>query len=406
MNGAEAGSYRDGRRRRTTARRQAAGRGRGVARPVTSFPPTVAAVASCPPALPLPPLGGPPSLPPSTAATGAATGAPPLVAGGRAVATAARRPPRQLPAQGRLLLRRPLPADDRRQHSGRDLQRGRPARRRGRPIGFFFLLIVIAGIFFAWRTVRRTAAPIADVMSAADRVADGDYAVRVEAPAKGEVGRLVESFNAMTTRLQTNEEQRRNLFADVAHELRTPLSVIRGNTEGMLDGVYPRDDARLETILGRDRGDVAPAGRSAHPLAGRYRRAAALQGTDRGRGAAGRYPLRLCPPRRRGRGHFTVDAQPRAHHGDRPGARAPGAGEPARQRPASHAARRHDPHRGAAGGAGGPLPGGRYRQGHRAGGVAAYLRPLLEVGRLRRQRTGSRHCPRPDRGPRRAYPRR
>ena len=114
---------------------------------------------------------------------------------------------------------------------------------------FFFLILLIGGLFFVWRTVRRTAAPIAEVMSAAERVADGDYAVRVETRANGDVGRLVESFNAMTTRLQTNEEQRRNLFADVAHELRTPLSVIRGNAEGMLDGVYPRDDARLETIL-------------------------------------------------------------------------------------------------------------------------------------------------------------
>jgi signal transduction histidine kinase len=120
----------------------------------------------------------------------------------------------------------------------------------GGPSWFFFVLILlIGGVFFVGRTVRRTAAPIADVMSAADRVAGGDYAVRVESRANGEVGRLVESFNAMTTRLQTNEEQRRNLFADVAHELRTPLSVIRGNAEGMLDGVYPRDDARLETIL-------------------------------------------------------------------------------------------------------------------------------------------------------------
>ena len=115
--------------------------------------------------------------------------------------------------------------------------------------GFFILILMIGGLFFAWRTVRRTAAPIAEVMSAADRVANGDYAVRVETGANGEVGRLVESFNAMTSRLEVNETQRRNLFADVAHELRTPLSVIRGNTEGMLDGVYPRDDARLETVL-------------------------------------------------------------------------------------------------------------------------------------------------------------
>jgi signal transduction histidine kinase len=115
--------------------------------------------------------------------------------------------------------------------------------------GFFILILLAGGLFMAWRTVRGTAAPIAEVMSAADRVANGDYAVRVESRANGEVGRLVDSFNAMTSRLETNETQRRNLFADVAHELRTPLSIVRGNTEGMLDGVYPRDDMHLETIL-------------------------------------------------------------------------------------------------------------------------------------------------------------
>lgn len=119
----------------------------------------------------------------------------------------------------------------------------------GPPWGFFMVLVIIISLAWVGRTVRATAAPIADVMSAAERVADGDYTVRVDTKANGEVGRLVESFNAMTTRLETNETQRRNLFADVAHELRTPLSVIRGNTEGMLDGVYPRDDAHLETVL-------------------------------------------------------------------------------------------------------------------------------------------------------------
>src|SRR4030095_17000014 len=64
-----------------------------------------------------------------------------------------------------------------------------------------------------------------------------------------EVGRLTHAFTQRTERLQANEAQRRALLADVAHELRTPLSVIRGNVEGMLDGVYPPDEAHLGPLL-------------------------------------------------------------------------------------------------------------------------------------------------------------
>lgn len=113
----------------------------------------------------------------------------------------------------------------------------------------FFVVFTFLVVFTMSRLFRRTAAPIGDVMDAADRVAAGDYSVRVEPRGSGEVRRLAVSFNEMTTRLHANEEQRRHLLADVAHELRTPLAVVRGNLEGMLDGVYPRDDAQLTAII-------------------------------------------------------------------------------------------------------------------------------------------------------------
>jgi signal transduction histidine kinase len=112
------------------------------------------------------------------------------------------------------------------------------------------LILAVLGVaFLAGRAVRRAAAPIGEVMEAADRVAGGDYSTRVQVRGPGEVGRLAHSFNQMTERLQANETQRRALLADVAHELRTPLSVIRGNVEGIMDGVYPADEAHLGPLL-------------------------------------------------------------------------------------------------------------------------------------------------------------
>jgi two-component system OmpR family sensor kinase/two-component system sensor histidine kinase BaeS len=115
---------------------------------------------------------------------------------------------------------------------------------------FPLLILGLLGLaFLAGRAVRQLVAPIGEVMEAAERVAGGDYSARVQARGAGEVGRLTHSFNQMTERLQANETQRRALLADVAHELRTPLSVIRGNVEGILDGVYPADEAHLGPLL-------------------------------------------------------------------------------------------------------------------------------------------------------------
>jgi signal transduction histidine kinase len=120
----------------------------------------------------------------------------------------------------------------------------------GPPFPFpLLILLLLGGVYLAGRAARRMAAPVADVMEAADRVAGGDYTARVRVRGPGEVERLARSFNQMTERLQANEAQRRGLLADVAHELRTPLSVIRGNVEGVLDGVYPPDEAHLGPVL-------------------------------------------------------------------------------------------------------------------------------------------------------------
>jgi two-component system sensor histidine kinase BaeS len=114
------------------------------------------------------------------------------------------------------------------------------------------LLLLIPLALIAWvvlRGLRRTAAPIGDVMDAASRVADGDYSVRVQPSGSPDVQRLIHAFNGMTSRLEVNEEQRRMLLADIAHELRNPLSIIQGYAEGIIDGVYPSDETHLSLLL-------------------------------------------------------------------------------------------------------------------------------------------------------------
>ncbi len=116
-------------------------------------------------------------------------------------------------------------------------------------LGVFLFVSIITILVFAGSAFRRTASPIGDLMEAADRIADGDYSARVDERGFRQVRTLARAFNNMSARLQAMDEQRRNLLADVTHELRTPLTVIQGNLEGLLDGVYPRDDAHLAPIL-------------------------------------------------------------------------------------------------------------------------------------------------------------
>jgi two-component system sensor histidine kinase BaeS len=116
-------------------------------------------------------------------------------------------------------------------------------------VGVAAFTLFFTGIWLVGRSVRRMFGPIGDVLEAADRVAGGDYSVRVTARGPGEVRRLGRTFNEMTARIEASDQQRRRLLADVTHELRTPLAVIQGNLEGIADGVYPADDERVGAVL-------------------------------------------------------------------------------------------------------------------------------------------------------------
>jgi signal transduction histidine kinase len=117
------------------------------------------------------------------------------------------------------------------------------------PVGIVFVFFVLGLAFLAARNIRRMSTPLDELVDASNRVADGDYSARVEEKGAPETLSLQRGFNSMAERLQAHHQQRQNMLADISHELRTPITVIQGNVEGILDGLYPPDEARLRSIM-------------------------------------------------------------------------------------------------------------------------------------------------------------
>jgi two-component system, OmpR family, sensor histidine kinase BaeS len=119
-----------------------------------------------------------------------------------------------------------------------------------RPFFLFPILLIIALIVIATAGgVRRMARPMDNLIDAARRIESGDYAAQVPEWGSPDIRSVARAFNSMSARLKAMDEQRRSFLADVTHELRTPLSVIRGQAEAIADGVYPADASHLAPIL-------------------------------------------------------------------------------------------------------------------------------------------------------------
>ncbi len=118
--------------------------------------------------------------------------------------------------------------------------------------GLLLLLpLLIAGV--GRRAFRNIARPLSALMNAADAVAKGDLSVRAPVGGRSEFSQLATSFNRMVEELELADQRRRNLTADVAHELRTPLQIIQGNLEGVIDGVYAPTPQHIQATLDETR---------------------------------------------------------------------------------------------------------------------------------------------------------
>ena len=119
-------------------------------------------------------------------------------------------------------------------------------------IGFFFiwggLIAVVTALVMTFLLSRRILAPVKSLASAARRLGRGDFSQRVQVRDRSELGELASTFNSMADDLERAERLRQNMVADVAHELRTPLSNIKGYLEAVRDGVVKPNAETIRSL--------------------------------------------------------------------------------------------------------------------------------------------------------------
>ena len=117
--------------------------------------------------------------------------------------------------------------------------------------GFLSAALALAVILLGMAALfsGRISSPLRQLNRAAESLASGDLRARVRPPMLRELADLALSFNRMADSLEAADQQRRQLTADVAHELRTPLSIIKGRLEGVQDGIYRADPAQIDGLL-------------------------------------------------------------------------------------------------------------------------------------------------------------
>ena len=115
------------------------------------------------------------------------------------------------------------------------------------------LSISLVGILVGVISSRGLAAPLKKLAIAAQAVGSQDLSQRIEIKGTEEVREVAVAFNAMAAALEEADGLRNNMLADIAHELRTPLSVIQGNLRAILDDVYELDKVEVARLYDQTR---------------------------------------------------------------------------------------------------------------------------------------------------------
>lgn len=199
----------------------------------------------------------------------------------------------------------------------------------------------LATMSLSWYFSRRAHRSAKALSRAASAVADGRYDIRVASPGLGkEFDTVAGAFNKMAQQLGAIEDTRRQMLADLAHEIKTPVAVLEAYMEALEDDVQPLDDKTIATLrqqtqrLTRFSNDVTA-------LAAAERRTTAIDARwTAPADVIGAALMAFAPLPRQGRDTHVTDRRRFAAAVGRPGTPRSGAGQPARQRPAAHPGRR------------------------------------------------------------------
>lgn len=104
---------------------------------------------------------------------------------------------------------------------------------------------IILALLLAYFVLR----PINVIIGATERLAKGDLSYRVDIKKPKEFAQLGENFNQMAKALEQADRRRKDLSADIAHELRTPLAIQRAHLEALIDGILPTNEENITTVL-------------------------------------------------------------------------------------------------------------------------------------------------------------
>lgn len=108
--------------------------------------------------------------------------------------------------------------------------------------------ILLVGLLASYAVAQSITVPIRKLGAAVDAVRQGQYGQKVDVVSDDEVGKVASAFNEMSQSLADSVRIRQQFLADIAHELKTPLAVIQGNLEGMLEGVVSTSEEQLTSL--------------------------------------------------------------------------------------------------------------------------------------------------------------